>query len=163
MNIIALLIASLVPLVVGFVWYNPKVFGKAWIAAAGVDEEKMKGASMPIIFGVTFLLSFILAFAMQFMAIHQFHVTSLFYKLPITDPSTEAGALYKAVMDMLGSSYRTFKHGSLHGTIGGFTMAMPVLAINALFERKGFKYIAINAGYWMVAMGIMGGIVSALV
>ena len=64
-------------------------------------------------------------------------------------------------MQKLGVSYRTFKHGALHGTISGFMVALPILGINALFERRGFKYIAINVGYWMLCMGIMGGIVSA--
>ena len=80
---------------------------------------------------------------------------------PIDDVSTPMGALYKSVMDALGTSYRTFKHGALHGTISGFIIATPVLATNAMFEGKGFKYIAINCGYWIVCFGLMGGIVSA--
>jgi hypothetical protein len=58
-----------------------------------------------------------------------------------------------------GNRFRTFKHGALHGTIAGVFMALPVLAINSLFEGKGFKYVAINAGYWIVCLAIMGGIV----
>jgi hypothetical protein len=161
-NIVAVLIAALVPMVLGFIWYNPKVFGTAWMEASGMTPEKAKGTNMAVVFGVSFLLCFLMAFAMQFMVIHQFHVTSLFYKEPITDPSTPSGALYKQVMDMFGTSWRTFKHGALHGTIGGFLLAMPVLTVNSLFERKGFKYIAINALYWIVSMGIMGGILSAM-
>ena len=30
---------------------------------------------------------------------------------------------------------------------------------NALFERKGFRYIAVNAGYWILTLMIMGGII----
>jgi hypothetical protein len=160
-NIVAVIVAALIPMVMGFIWYNPKVFGKAWMAASGMTEEKAKSANMALIFGLSFIFSFIFAFGLQFMVIHQFHVTSLFYKQPIDDPNTEMGALYKKIMDLLGSSYRTFKHGSLHGTIGGIMVALPILATNAMFEGKGFKYIAINAGYWIVCMGIMGGILSA--
>ncbi|MGZ3933107.1 MAG: DUF1761 domain-containing protein, partial [Bacteroidia bacterium] len=83
------------------------------------------------------------------------------YKQPINDPSTEMGALYKKIMDTLGTSYRTFKHGALHGTIGGFMIALPILATNAMFEGKGFKYIAINAGYWIICMALMGGLICA--
>ena len=163
MNILAILTAAVVPLIIGFVWYNPKVFGKAWMKVAGLDEEKMKSGNMILIFSLTFVLSFILAMIMQFLVIHQAHVKSLFFLQPIDDASTEMGALYQTIMQKLGTSYRTFKHGALHGTMSGFMIGLPVLGINALFERKGFKYIAINVGYWMVCMGIMGGIVSAWV
>ncbi|WP_410479478.1 DUF1761 domain-containing protein [Polaribacter sp. HL-MS24] len=36
---------------------------------------------------------------------------------------------------------------------------LPVVSIIALFERKSFKYVALNVGYWMVTLAIMGGIV----
>ena len=163
MNIFAILAAALVPVIIGIIWYNPKVFGNAWIKASGLDEEKMKSANMILIFSLTYVFSFILAFIMQFLVVHQAHVTSLFFLQPIDDASTEMGALYQTIMQKLGSSYRTFKHGALHGTMSGFMIGLPILGINALIERKGFKYIAINVGYWMVCMGIMGGIVSAWV
>ena len=163
MNIFAILAAALVPMIIGFIWYNPKVFGNAWIKASGLDEEKMKSANMILIFSLTYVFSFILAFIMQFLVVHQSHVTSLFFLQPIDDSSTEMGALYQTIMQKLGSSYRTFKHGALHGTMSGFMIGLPILGINALIERKGFKYIAINVGYWMVCMGVMGGIVSAWV
>ncbi len=161
MNFLAILVAALVPMIMGFIWYNPKVLGNAWMQAAGLSEEKMKGANMAVIFGVSFILSFLLAFSIQFMVIHQYHFGSMLYKTSFQDPSTDIGAMYKAIMDHYGTSYRTFKHGALHGTIGGLFVATPIIATGALFERKGFKYIAINCGYWIICMAIMGGIVSA--
>lgn len=160
-NFLAVLVAALVPLVMGFIWYNPKVFGTAWQKAAGLSDEKMKTVNMGVVFGVSLFLSFLLAFSIQFMVIHQFHFSSMLFKQPINDPSTEIGAMYKTIMDQFGTGYRTFKHGALHGTISGFLVATPIMTINSLFERKGFKYIAINCGYWIICMGIMGGIVSA--
>ena len=161
-NFIAVLIAAVVPMVLGFIWYNPRVFGKAWMEATGMTPEKGKQSNMAVVFGVSFVMSFFLAFAIQFMVVHQYHVGSLFYKLPIDDAATPEGALYKQIMDLLGGSWRTFKHGALHGFIGGFMIALPIMCTNALFEQKGFKYIAVNAGYWIVAMTIMGGIISSM-
>ncbi len=161
MNFLAILVAALVPMIMGFIWYNPKVLGNAWMQAAGITEDKMKGANMAVIFGVSFLLSFLLAFSIQFMVIHQYHFGSMLFKTTYMDQNTELGAMYKSIMDQYGSAYRTFKHGALHGFIGGLFVATPILATNALFERKGFKYIAINCGYWIITMMIMGGIVSA--
>lgn len=158
-NFLAVLVAALVPMIMGFIWYNPKVLGTAWMEASGMTPEKAKNANMVLIFILSFVFSFILAFSIQFMTIHQFGVNSLFYKQPINDPGTEMGALYKHIMDALGTSYRTFKHGALHGTIGAITIVLPVIATGAMFEGKGFKYIAINAGYWIISMAIMGGIV----
>ena len=158
-NFLIVLLAALVPLVIGFIWYNPKVFGTVWMKAAGITEDKMKGANMVLIFGVSFLLSFFLAFAIQFMVIHQWSIFSILANEPgIADPTSEVGMMVKNFMEKYGTNFRTFKHGVLHGVIAGITIALPVLGINALFERKGFKYIAVNVGYWIVTMAIMGGI-----
>jgi hypothetical protein len=161
MNFLAVLVAALVPMVLGFIWYNPKFLGNAWKKAAGITDDQMKGANMIVIFVVSLVLSFLLAFSLQFMVIHQYHFGSMLFNTSFQDPNTELGAMYKSIMDQYGTAYRTFKHGALHGTIGGLFVATPILATNALFERKGFKYIAINCGYWIICLGIMGGILSA--
>lgn len=161
-NFLAVLVAAVVPMIIGFIWYNPKVFGNAWMHAAGVTEEKIKSANMAVIFLVSFLLSFLLAFFSQSLVIHQFHVSAAFfdYREQLKDLNSTEGALFKQVMDLVGTGHRTFKHGAFHGVLSGLFIVMPIIAINALFERKGFKYIAINAGYWIVCLAIMGGIVS---
>lgn len=162
MNLLAVLVAATVPLAVGFVWYNQKVFGTAWMKATGMTEEKAKNANMALVFSLTFIFSFIFAFGLQFMCIHQFHITSSFfdYMEQIKNPNTAEGTIYKQVMDLVGNGHRTFGHGALHGVIGGLMTALPIIGVNALFETKGFKYIAINVGFWVVCAGIMGGIVS---
>ena len=154
--------AALVPLVIGFIWYNPKVFGNSWKNVAEINDDKMKGANMPLVFGLTFLFSFFLAFAMQFMVIHQWHLYSIFANDPtMSDPNSETGMFLSGFMQKYGTNFRTFKHGALHGTIAGITIALPILGTNALFERKGFKYIMINVGYWTITMALMGGIICA--
>lgn len=161
-NFIAVLLAALVPMAVGFVWYNPKVLGTAWMNVTGMTSEKAKQSNMAVVFSVSFVMALMLAFVMQSMVIHQFSVTSLFFNLPIDDATTPEGSLYKQVMDLLGGSWRTFKHGALHGFIGGLFIAFPILCTNALFEQKGWKYIWINTGYWILTMTLMGGIISAM-
>lgn len=158
-NFLIVLLAALVPMVMGFIWYNPKVLGTAWMNASGVTEEKMKGANMAVIFGVSFLLSFFLAMSLQFMVIHQWAFYSILANEPgMKDPNSDIAIYVKDFMLKYGNNFRTFKHGVLHGTIGGFMIALPILGTNALFERKGFKYIAINCGYWIITMALMGGI-----
>lgn len=158
-NFLIILIAALVPTVVGFIWYNPKVMGTVWMKAANMDEEKMKGANMMVIFGVSLILSFLLAFSIQFMVIHQWGVFSTLATPENTGPESPLGMELSNFMAKYGTNFRTFKHGAFHGFLAGFTLVLPILGTNALFERKGFKYIAVNCGYWMITMALMGGII----
>ncbi len=164
-NLLMTALAALIPLVIGFVWYNPKVLGNAWMQASGMTEEKAKGANMPLIFILTYVFSFFIAFTANFIAIHQFGVQStlLDANKDLFKEGTELNTYFKNLMDLYGHNYRTFKHGAFHGVFSGLTFVMPIMAINAMFERKGFKYIAINAGYWIVSLALMCGIVCAAV
>ncbi|WP_339753603.1 DUF1761 domain-containing protein [uncultured Winogradskyella sp.] len=155
-NFLAILVAAVVPMVLGFLWYNPFLFGNVWMREAGMTEEKMKSGNMAVIFGVSFLLSILLAFFIQFLAIHQTGVVSLIGG----DPAAE-GVLpsYQAFMADYGNDFRTFKHGALHGLLAGIFIVLPIIATNGLFERKSWKLILINVGYWTVALTIMGAIV----
>ena len=71
-NFLAVLVAALSSFVVGFVWYNPKVFGTIWMNEIGMTEEKAKQGNMAKIFGLTFVFAFMLAFIMMPITIHQF-------------------------------------------------------------------------------------------
>ena len=66
---------------------------------------------------------------------------------------------YTAFMADYGNAFRTFKHGALHGFSGGLFIVLPITAINGLFEQKSWKYILVNAGFWIVSMTIMGSII----
>ena len=57
-------LAALIPMVIGFVWYNPKVFGNAWMTATGMTEEKAKGANMIMIFSLSYVFSVLVAFGL---------------------------------------------------------------------------------------------------
>jgi hypothetical protein len=92
------------------------------------------------------------------------HVYSIFANAPtMSDPNSELGLMLKDFMGKHGSNFRTFKHGVLHGVIGAITIALPVIGINALFERRSFEYVAIHFGYWLVTMGLMGGVICGMV
>jgi hypothetical protein len=161
MNFIPVLAAALVPTAIGFIWYNPKVFGNAWMQAAEMTEEKMKGANMAVIFGVSLLLSVMLAVMTTTLVIHQSHISSALMNQPGFGQEGSEVTLYIAdFMERYGQEFRTFKHGALHGFLSGLFLVLPVLGTNAMFERKGFKYIAINVGYWCVTLALMGGIIS---
>lgn len=155
-NFIVLAATALIPLLVGAIWYNPKIgFGHAWMKAANMSPNAVQGANMALVFGLTYLFSFFAAAALYSIVIHQAGFVSLMqgYEGP---ESTQAVSDFLAAY---GDRFRTFKHGALHGTIAGITLALPILGVNALFERKGFKYVAINVGYWIVSLALMGGVI----
>ena len=153
-NFLAVVVAAISALVVGFVWYNPKVYGTAWMKAAGMTEEDVKGGNMLKIFGLSLLFAFFLAMSLHALVIHQTGVMSL------TGGDIEnALPSYAAFMQDYGDAFRTFQHGALHGFLAGIFIALPILGTNALFERKSGKYIFINAGYWIVTLTLMGAII----
>lgn len=161
-NFLFVLLAALIPLIIGAVWYHPKVFGTAWAATAGVTEEQMQSGNMLKIFGFTYVLSVLAALALSGMVIHQGHVYSVLLGEPgLNEAGSELNSYVTNFMEKYGRNYRTFKHGAFHGVIAGLFFAMPILGINAMFDRKGFKYIAINAGYWIAALALMGGVLCA--
>jgi hypothetical protein len=153
-------VAALVPMVMGFVWYNPKVIGTIWMAETGMTEEKSEKTHMPLVFGLSYLFSCMIAVALLVFTIHQIHVFSVFEGQ--AGLGVDGSDLMNKIINFLGDdihNFRTFKHGAFHGTLAGVLLALPILATNAMFEAKGFKYIAVNAGYWIISLALMGGIV----
>ena len=161
MNWLMLLVSALIPLVIGFVWYNPKIgFGNAWMKASGVTEEDAAGGNMALIFGLTYVLSVLIAMALYPMVVHASAIDSLFLTEPgFQEAGSETMAFYDQIMEKVGGKHRTFGHGALHGASAALLFATPIFAINAMFERKGFKYIAVNMGYWIVSVALMGGVI----
>jgi hypothetical protein len=155
-NFKAIFVASFSSLIVGFIWYNPKVFGTIWMNETGMTEEKARQSSMLKVFGLTFVLSFMLAFIMPTFVIHQFGALGM-----IGGPSEVEKAMpsYLAFLSDYGNVFRTYQHGALHGSMIGLFVALPVIATNCLFEQKSFKYAAITSGYWIIVMTIMGAII----
>lgn len=133
-NLLAIVIAALIPMFMGFIYYHPKVFGKVWMDSLGLKEEDLKKGNMGVIMGVSLVMSILL---------------SMFMLVNVDGPGQEG-------------EFDTFKHGVFHGVLVGFMVAMPVLVTNGLFERKNLKNLAINTLYWIITIGLMGGVIDML-
>jgi hypothetical protein len=133
-NWIAIIVATLIPMIIGFIYYHKALFGKAWMSSLGLTDDDLKKGNMGVIFGVSLLMSFLL---------------SWFLLSNVDGPGQEG-------------PYDSFKHGAFHGAILGLFVAMPVLVTNGLFERKNFKNLAINTVYWLITLALMGGVIDAL-
>ena len=133
-NFLSLVIAALVPMIMGFIYYHPKVAGTAWMDSIGMTEEKAREANMPLTFGLSLVMSFLMAF----------------FLLGFNNGTGQEG------------EFDTFKHGVAHGVILSAFIVIPIFVTNGLFEQKSWKNIILNAIYWMLTLGIMGGIVDAM-
>lgn len=161
-NFLITALAALIPLVMGFIWYNKSVMGKAWIKSTGLTEEQLKGANMPLVFILTYVFSFFIAMSLNTLTIHQFGLFSTIQNMPgvmTDDPNAIDSIWLHDAMNKYGQNFRTFKHGVLHGVIASIMIVLPILGINALFERKSAKYVMIHLFYWIICMGLMGGVI----
>lgn len=159
MNFYVLFIAALVPMFIGFIWYGP-LFGNAWMKQMGFTKETLENTNMIKTLIVCYILSLLIASALMQMVIHQMGVYStLAGETGFNEETGTAFAYFQDFLTNYGDRFRTFKHGAFHGVLYGLFLVMPVLAIQALFEKKSFKYIALNASYWIVTLAIMGGII----
>ncbi len=161
MRIYLIFATALIPLVIGSIWYSPKGFGNLWMREAGMTEEKIKNSNMALIFGLTYLFGVFASFILGTLVVHQSHIYSILVDEPgFGDATSELGVYLADFMEKYGQNFRTFKHGAFHGTFAGLFMALPVLGVNALFERRSFKYIALHTGFWVVSFALMGGVLS---
>lgn len=158
-NLLVVVLAALIPMVVGFLYYNPKILGTAWMNASGMTEEKVQSGNMVKMLLVSFICAFLFSAFLFGFVVHQTDVYSLYASEP------GFGVENSAVMNRLdtlmlefGDRFRTFGHGSFHGVLIGLLFVTPILGTIAVFERKSFKYVAINGGYWVITLALMGGV-----
>ncbi len=126
------LVAALVPMLLGMVWFNPKTFGNAWMKGANLKLEDAQGANMPLLMGVGFVMALIIgSFFKSYAVFHE------------------------------GSADATFMHGAFHGALLGAMLGLPTLVSATIWERKSLTYYLIQLSYWLITFAIMGGIIFA--
>jgi hypothetical protein len=128
-NLLAVLVAAIATMVVGFIWYSPILFARPWMVLMGYDpddkaglEEMRKSAGKN--YATAFVLSLISAFVLG-KIIQITTVNSAIYGMKI------AFAVWL-----------------------GFVTTVQLTAV--LFARKPFKLYAIDTGYQLVCYLVMG-------
>lgn len=149
-----LFVSAAIPFVVGAIYYGP-LFGKSWMSSLGITEKDLEGANMGTIFGASYVFNLLLSLGLMGLTIHQMSVIQLM----ANDASLTATG--QQFLSEYGGHFRSFKHGALHGAIAAIMFALPVVGVNALFERRSWKNIFIHAGYWLIALSLMGGFLCA--
>lgn len=155
-------VAALIPMFVGAIYYSDALFGKSWKSVNGFTDEFIAKGNMPMILGVSYLFSVFLAVTMTGVTIHQ---SSAFQMMMpgVMESGSEAQKTFTALMTTYGESYRTFGHGAVHGALAAIFFVLPIIGINSLFERRGWKYIFIHLGYWVITLALMGGLLCATI
>lgn len=64
-NHLATIVAAIVSIVIGFIWYSPGVFGTAWMKAAGIKMPKGKKKGMAKGFVGMIIVSLVLAYVLS--------------------------------------------------------------------------------------------------
>ena len=129
-NYWAVLVAAVVNMVLGFLWYGP-VFGKAWQKETGMTAEKMdaaKGKGM----GKTYALMTLGSLVMSYVLAHALVFASAYLAVTGVMAGLQAG-----FWNWLG-------------------FIAPVTLGSVLWDGKSWKLWFINAGYYLVALVLMG-------
>ncbi|MBI3133790.1 MAG: DUF1761 domain-containing protein [Bacteroidetes bacterium] len=130
-NWFAVVVATLASFALGALWYS-LLFKNTWIREVGMSEEAMKqGANMAKIFGTCLVLTAVMAFGMAMLI--QGH----------------------------GAGMINWKEGMLHGLFIGVCFVAASTGINYLYQRKSFLLWAIDAGYQVAFLVLMGAILGA--
>jgi Protein of unknown function (DUF1761) len=160
LNVIAILSSALVPLIVGFIWYNPKVMGTIWMRETGIKPESNQDIKMAPILIANLVAGVFLAAGLVAIVIHQQAIYSILAnEASMKDPSSPLSQYVADFMSKYGSNFRTFKHGMLHGFLATVMLILPAVTVSSLWERRSWKYIGLTFGYWAITLMLMGGII----
>jgi hypothetical protein len=132
-NLLAVLVAAISTMVVGFLWYSPMLFAKPWMREMGYDPEnkaktkEMQKSAAPAYLG-SFITSLVSAFILA-LFFHWLHVQSLNLGLLV----------------------------AFHVWLG---FVATVQLTGALFMKQSMKLFAINTGFQLACYLAMGAILT---
>lgn len=135
-NYLAVLLAGIGSMVVGFLWYSHLLFAKPWMKQMGYTKESMAKEQKQA--GPWYALSFIAALVTAFMLAHVMALSEHFYGYtPLTTGLTSAFFMWL-----------------------GFVA--PVQLTDVIFGSKKTKLFLINTGYQLTALVVMGVVLGIL-
>ncbi len=134
LNLLAVLVAALSTMLVGFLWYSPMLFAKPWMREMGYDpNDKAKVQEMQKSAGPAYFASLIASVVTAFILALFFHEMRV--------QSIDLGLLI-----------------AFHVWLG---FVATVQLTGVLFMKQSMKLFAINTGYQLVCYLAMGAILSA--
>ena len=138
MNWPAIIVATLIPMIIGAMYYGP-LFGKAWRDSLGKTEDELKPNNAALAYGGALLCAFLVSNSLNFI-------------IQLTHKDVNgAGELFV-------NTHNTFGHGAFHGLLLALTFVGPVIISLSIFHKMNWKTIILNVVFWSVCFAIMGGI-----
>ena len=133
-NFLAVIVATIASIIVGFVWYGP-LFGKPWMKLMGMSldsmsKEKQKGMQKTYV---------IMTFTTLIMAYVMAH-------------ATEFGMSYTKIYGVMG--------GLMAGFWNWLGFVMPIQIGEQLWGGKSWKLFLINGGHTLSMLLLMGVILA---
>lgn len=135
-NYVAILAAAIASMILGFLWYSPFVLGKPWMKLKGYSESVLKAEQKKM--GPYYGLSFIVALITAYVLSHIMALSMNFYH-------------YAPMMTGLTSAFWAWL---------GFIM--PVQVTSTIFGEKKWKLLAIESGYQLASLLLMGVLIGYL-
>ena len=135
-NYIAILIAAIVSMALGFLWYSPMVLGKPWMKLKGYTQESLKKEQKEMT--KYYALSFLLAFVTAYILSHVIALSLNFYGF-----SRVSTGVTTAFWMWLG-------------------FIMPVQLTASIFGDKKWDLFGIDTGYQLVSVLAMGIVIGLL-
>ncbi len=152
-------IAALLPLILGLVWYHPKVLGTKLSQISGEPLMENRSIGKTIII---YLLSILLAYILTIMSVHQSAIYQLFFMDPeLMNVNSEHNAFINEFMAKYGDRHRSFGHGLVHGAEAGILFGLAFFGITTLMQNKPLKLIWIHFGFWVICCSLMAGVICA--
>ncbi|MEK7165235.1 MAG: DUF1761 domain-containing protein [Patescibacteria group bacterium] len=127
-NLVAVVVAVVASMAVGFAWYSPQLFGKQWMSLMGLSEDKMAAAKKEM--GKMYALSFVGALIMGY-------VLGMVVKMAYS--TTVVGGMKVGFGVWLG-------------------FIAPVQLTDTIFSGKKWNLLYLNSGYQLVSTMVMGAV-----
>lgn len=134
-NYWAVLLSAVVAIILGFVWFGP-LFGKIWMRTIKIDMPTEMTKAMKQAMTRSYALVAAAALVMAAVLAH-----ALFYVTEFTGLAGVSTGITTALWCWLG-----FMVAPLMGPV--------------LWEDRPWKYFFITSGYWLIALCLMGTILS---
>jgi hypothetical protein len=158
-NLYILIASAFIPLLIGYIWYHPRLFGgERWARASGQSIGVVNQGVKPWKMAFTVVLNLLVAFGLYNVVLHQAHIIGM------TGGDLEAikTGVTAEFMHAYGHTHQHFGHGVLHGLAPTLVcFFVPLLGYTVIFESKPIEYFLIRLGYWAINLSLMGGLISA--
>ncbi len=127
-NVLGVIVAAIIPMVIGMVWYSPALFATKFMALVGKTHEELTKGGV----GKAYALSFVSALVMSYVLAHV-----EMYGSAATGSSGVASGLSAGFWSWLG----------FVATTGSSTV---------LFEKRPSGLYLMNMGYYLACLLLMG-------